>query len=394
MPELSRAPVRILAGARLVSVTGSMATEIALSVVIWSKTHSAAWLSIYFLFSFGVTGFLSPFTGTIGDRFNRRVVMVVSELLGAGLCLALIFTTSPGMIVFLAFLASVVHQPLHATTAAAIPKLAGEDRLEWGNSLISMSQSVGMMAGPAIGGALTGFIGIRAVLLADIVSFLVSAVLIGFTPGDFGGKSHSEEHKGVLAGYRHVLRDPTLRALAIAWAVVAFALDAALVADLPLVEELGKGSFAFGMLMTAWAGGAIVGALAARRLNERTEPGAIVLGVAAVALGYALIALSPLYAMVFVIMAATAVADSAGGVAGNSFIQRRTPDEVRARVFAAVSSMWLMANVIAFPLAGLVLGLFGPRAVYVMGALVAVASTIMLLPILKASRRAQRESST
>jgi MFS family permease len=137
--------------------------------------------------------------------------------------------------------------------------------------------------------------------------------------------------------------------------------------------------------LTAWSAGAILGALAARRLNEQTERGAILLGVAAVAVGYVLIAVSPVYAMVFVLQAATAFCDSRGGIAGNSFIQRRTPDEVRARVFAAVTSMWLMANVIAFPLAGVVLGLWGPRAVYILGAAVAVVSTLMLLPVMRTS---------
>jgi MFS family permease len=107
-----------------------------------------------------------------------------------------------------------------------------------------------------------------------------------------------------------------------------------------------------------------------------------------------MIAVSPIYAMVFAIMIGTAVCDSLGGVAGNSFIQRRTPDAVRSRVFAAVTSMWLMANVVAFPTAGLVLSVFGPRAVYVTGAVVAVVATIMILPLLRETASGPEPSRT
>src|SRR6266545_4494836 len=77
-----KAAVRRLATARLISITGGAAAYTALMFTVYERTRSPAWLSATLVLTFGVTGLLAPIAGAIGDRFDRRRVMIVSDLAG------------------------------------------------------------------------------------------------------------------------------------------------------------------------------------------------------------------------------------------------------------------------------------------------------------------------
>jgi MFS family permease len=151
--------VRRLAAARLISVVGGSASFTALMVTVYELTGSATWLAAALLFTFGVSGFLAPLGGAIADRFDRKRVMVVSDLLGVAAYLALTFLHGdPGVLLALAFVAAAVAQPFYWASGAAIPNLVGEDQLAWANSLVALGRNAGIMIGPAVGGALVGAI--------------------------------------------------------------------------------------------------------------------------------------------------------------------------------------------------------------------------------------------
>ena len=79
----SRAPVRRLAVARLISITGGAAAYLTLNYTIYKRTGSATWVAAALFLTFGTTGFVSPFAGALGDRFDRRRVMIASDVAGA-----------------------------------------------------------------------------------------------------------------------------------------------------------------------------------------------------------------------------------------------------------------------------------------------------------------------
>ncbi len=83
MHRWNRRAVRRLAFARGLSSTGSRIAG-ALSFLIYERAGSAIWLAGTLFFTFGVTGALTPFAGKIADRYNRRRVMIASDLLSLG----------------------------------------------------------------------------------------------------------------------------------------------------------------------------------------------------------------------------------------------------------------------------------------------------------------------
>ena len=122
-----RSAVQRIAVARMVSMAGSEAAFIALMALIYERTGSAYWASAALAGTIGVVALASPVAGTIGDRYDRRVVMIVSDLAAALGFLALALAESPLAIVVLVTLASLAETPFMPASKAAVPNLVPEE---------------------------------------------------------------------------------------------------------------------------------------------------------------------------------------------------------------------------------------------------------------------------
>ena len=147
----SKTAVRRLALARAISFTGGEAALIALAYTLYQRTGSSLWLSAVFILTFGTIGVMSALTGSLGDRYDRRRVMIASDVAGAACFVALALVHAPAALLAVAFLASAAESPFIAASGAAIPNLVEKEDLAWANSLISIGQNGGMLAGPAFG---------------------------------------------------------------------------------------------------------------------------------------------------------------------------------------------------------------------------------------------------
>ena len=390
----ARSVVRRLAIARLISVTGGAAAFAALNYTIYERTGSAAWLSASLLLTFGVSGLFAPLGGVLGDRFDRRRVMIASDLAGAACFAAMALVDEPVLLIAVGFLAAVVETPFWSASAAAIPNLVDEEDLSWANGLVQLGSNAGIMLGPALGGALLALIGAGAVFAANALSFVLSAVLVATARGRFAqdrSEAQTEEHRGLRAGFVFIARDRVLRTLVFAWCALVLGIGIAMVADVPLAEVFGAGSAGYGLMIGAWGAGSVIGSLAGRRLRKESEPRALVLGSAIIGLTTAGIALSPRFWPVLVLLLLSGAADAVIMVADRSIQQRRTLDAVRSRVVSASEAMVTLSLTAGFALGGPLLELVGPRAAYAIGGVGGLVGAIVLLPVLRASRAQARD---
>jgi len=102
-----RSTVARFSVSRMISVTGTRVSWIALVAVIYARTGSGAWISAALVVQFGVFAVSAPWTGAIGDRFDRRRVMSASDLAAALAFVGIAFAHSPLLLVVLAGVASV-----------------------------------------------------------------------------------------------------------------------------------------------------------------------------------------------------------------------------------------------------------------------------------------------
>lgn len=360
----------------------------ALGYLVYERTGSAVWLAITLFFNFGVTGFLTPVSGHIADRYDRRRVMIVSDLLSAGCWVVFVFVREPVLLVAIGFVASVIAMPYWLAADAAIPNLVDEEDLAWANALMSGARSISLLAGPAIGGGLYVLGGPGLAFAVNAISFVLSAALVLTLRGGRFSKERAEDAeperlRAAFRGFSVLVGDRVLRSLFVAWTLTYFGMNIAFVADPPLARSFGAGAFGYGMIDSSFGLGALVGAIAARRIRQADERRWVTLGFLGVAGGWFAISGTPWFWLVLLASPVAACSDSLGTVAAMAIVQRRSPDEVRGRVFAALSTAGLFANAVGFLVVGPLVEWLGPQSVYGLGGVVmAIAAATWWLPTL------------
>jgi|RhiMetdeSRZDD1v2_1073273.scaffolds.fasta_scaffold04582_9 MFS family permease len=390
---MGRSAVRRVAAARGISLTGSGAAFAVLAYIVYRLTgDSAIWLSMTLLLTMGVQGLVQPLASWLGDRFDRRRVLVVSDLCAAGGFVALAFARTPGQLVAIAMITAILESPVWAVAGASIPNLVDEEHLPWANGQVAIGRHLGSFIGPLLGtqliAALAGnapstdrLLGAGAFVFGlNTASFLFSAWLIGTTPGRFNDERPAKsEHAGIRAGFRYAMSDRVLRAILLGWSVLLLGVGLILVAELPYALEFGKGAFGYGLISALWGGGAALGAVfAARWLTARREPATLLVAVLAGGVIMFGIGWSPVWIVALVFMVAEGLCEGFASVAEQGLLQRRTPDEVRSRVAGAVEAATLIALAVSLTVGGPIVDALGPRAAYsISGILTVMAGLIM-----------------
>ncbi len=398
MEGTGRAAVRRVAVARGISLTGSGAAFAALAYIVYRLTgNSAVWLSVTLLLTMGLQGLVQPFASWLGDRFDRRRVLVISDVAAAGGFVALAFARTPGQLVAVAAVTAVLESPVWAVAGASIPNLVEEEHLPWANGQVAIGRHLGSFIGPLLGTQLIVWLagdGASAdELLAagaivfgiNAVTFLVSAWLIGSTPGRFNDERPAvSEHAGIRAGYRYVMSDRVLRAILIGWSVLLLGVGLILVAELPYALGFGQNAVGYGLISALWGGGAALGAVfAARWLTAAREPRTLLVsvfmgGVIMLAIGW-----TPVWIIALVLMVVEGVFEGFASVSEQGLLQRRTPDDVRSRVAGAVEAATLIALAVSLTAGGPIVDWLGPRVAYYVGGIMTLgAALIMASPLL------------
>jgi len=375
-----RSAVRRLAAARIISITGGAAAYTALNFEVFDQTKSATWVAAALLLTFGVTGFVGPFAGILGDRYDRKKVLIASDIAGAAAFALMAFGSSPMWLVAWAFVSAIAEAPFWSASEAAIPNVAGEEHLSWANSLLGVSRALGITLGPAIGGLLVGAIGSSAVFGLNAVSFLVSAAIVWSVRARFNAEHTDDRHRegGVKAGFWFLLHDRVLRTLLIAWSVFIIGMGMSMVADLPLSEEFGVGAFGYGLLITSWGGGSTIGALFGRRMKQGHEGTWLVWACLIISAAGIAIAFSPWFALIVLLLFVFGLADGTTFVAEQNLRQRRAPDHVRSRVASAFVGVLNALLAISYVAAAVVVPAIGPKATYGIGGVTAGLAVFVL----------------
>ena len=380
-----RAAIYRLSVARAISVTGSQIAMVALTFEVYAQTGSALWVSAVFLATFAASGVLAPIGGWLGDTYDRRVIMIVSDVAAAGAFAALAFADHPWVLIALALVATVCETPFMPASQAAIPNLAEPQDLAWANGLVSQAFSIGITIGPLIGGVLVGAVGAGPAFAINAVSFLASAALVWSVPGRFQERHRRAEDVPLTEGVRVIIRTRTLFWIVVA-EVVAYALVGwAMVADAPLADLFGVGAIGFASLISAWGIGMLLGSwVAGRHLGERgIEVRILLAGMLVDGLMIAVMGISPWFALVLGVSVIGGAASGFVNVARQTIFQRSVDDRIRSRVFAVVEVVASASFVLGLATAGPAIESLGVRAAYVIAGVGFVVGALAILPALR-----------
>jgi MFS family permease len=394
--------VNRIALARAISFSGGNAAFVALLVVLYQETESATVVALGALASFAVPALASPFAGWLGDRFDRRRVMVASEFLGA-VCFILMaaFTSSPVELLILRVVSSLAAAPLMSATAAALPGVVGsQGQLPAANAKLAAAGISGGLAGPLIAAVLLLISGPASVFLFNTVTFLISAVLLMAIHPDFrphrddGEKGRAAE---LVAGFRYLGKHQLLRPVTLAYGTIFIGVGLTTPAEVSLSADFGVGSTGFAALCCLFALGGIAGArFASRGLLRFTEGSTAILAAASgvFAVGFLMVGFAPTFGLV---VAGIGLAGAAYGiwmVAHENLVQRVTPDAIRSRVFAGSEAVCLAGVSVGTVGVGGLIAAFGAASTFRIGAVGSILASVLLavvaVTIAKSSPKAGR----
>jgi MFS family permease len=284
------------------------------------------------------------------DRLPRRPVLiatdVASSLLLVSVPLAVLFggPKFPHLVVvaFGVGTLSVVSEVAHY---AYVPSLVGRERLTESNSRLQVSYSAAAAAGPGLAGVLVQLLTAPVAVLADAVSFLISAALLRSIrrpePRPERSDARLPLRRSIADGMRKLLGHPLLRAIIVASVPITFCTSGFLALYvLYASRELGLAPATIGLIFAAGGVGAISGAMLARRAADRVGVGPAIIGGWVLAAAGALLvplAAGPTVVVVVILALSKAfegITDTVANIHQWSLRQAVTPDHLAGRVTA------------------------------------------------------------
>jgi MFS family permease len=357
-----------LAGAG--SILGTYAYAVALPVYAY-HSGGARTVGLLFFARFVLAAIAAPWLGLLADRWSRRQLMLAGDLVRcaifAGMTAGASAGGSPWIVYVLAVTSTVVSGSYSPAQAALLPSLVETpDELTAANLVGNTISSVGMFAGPAVGGILLAVSSPAAVFALNGALFLWSAFFVVQLPRDEPPERAEREKflPELTAGFRTMWRTPALRVvigLTTADAIVYGALEVLLV--VLALRILHSGNAGYGWLNTAMGVGSVAGAFivaaiaARRRLAGGLALGILIFGVA-LCIAAALSTLAPALLLLGAIGTAAILVE----VTSVTLLQRSTDNDVLGRVFAIFESLMLAGTAVGAVVAPALVSWLGPRS--------------------------------
>jgi MFS family permease len=382
------------------SIVSAWAYGIAVVVYAYEQGGARA-VGLVGLLRWGAAAVASPFAAVLGDRRDRRSVMVASDLVRAalivGAAVAVFASAAPALVYALAALVSVAGTPFRPAEAAYTPMLAETpEELSAANVVAAAIESVGIFAGPALGGILLAWTGTGTVFVVTAVGVAVSALLIVGIRRPRESAQRDEPPAGgvtreLLAGVRAIVEDRKIALLVGLFAAQTFVdgLLGVLIAVLAL-SFLDAGASAVGWLNAASGVGGLLGAVIAGALVGRGRlAGDFGLGVLLFGIPLALVPAWRNLGFALVLLGIVGVGNTLADVSGMTLLQRAAPDRVLSRVFGALESILLLTVGLGAVVAPALVSALGARGALVVSGLLLPA---LVVPAWSLLRRIDREA--
>lgn len=352
---------RLMWSAEFVSVAGSSLTDLAAGILVYRLTESAFMVGLTLMVTAIPTLFVGLFAGVFVDRFDRKRIMLGSDLLRGLIVLTIPFGVQQfGLIALYGalFCAAIVRQFFDPAWESVVPEIASDEELAAANSFLSISS----FGSTAVGFALAGFlahVNIYLPFYIDALTFGVSFVLVlavriqKFTVEET--TTIGVVVANLRSGVRFLWSTPILRSSLVVNLPVLFSFGLWNVLLLPMaIRELGASEFEYGLQEAFTSVGFVASALLMAKFADRLREGQWMV-IATIGMGF----FGVLYGFATNIGFAIAMVVASGflnaplGVARRLITQKNTPREMRGRVFSAFAVSRDVVFLTGMALAGL-----------------------------------------
>lgn len=342
---------RLLWTGQLVSTAGSALTSLAASIVVYRLTGSALSVGLMLVATALPSLVVGFFAGVVVDRYDRKTVMIASDLTRAAIVCLIPMLLAHGIIwlYVLVMCESAITQFFDPAEASVLPDIATDEELTAANALMQISTFGSTAVGFAASGLIAATLPISWAFYLDAVSFVFSAgciALAGVPPlHAVGPVSLRSVFDNVREGGAVVGRTPVLRSLFLLFIPVSLSFGLTNALLLPFSQRaLHATSFQYGLQEGLTSVGFVACSLLLVNLGQRIHEGQwLAVSFIGMALPFLWYALTSSVVLAITLVMITGFFNAPAVTARAVLIQRHTPREARGRVF---STFFVIRNVV------------------------------------------------
>jgi MFS transporter, DHA3 family, macrolide efflux protein len=397
----------ILLLGQLVSQIGDKFYMLALSFWILDVTNSPAYMGVALFCSFFPAAVLGFFSGVFVDRYNRKNIIVITDLL-RGLIVSVVVLLyyqhllSVPIVLGVQVLLSINTAFFDPAIPSIIPQIVAENQLTRANSLTQLVRGTSSVLGPVLGGICVGFFGYAFVFIFNALSYLISGVFemfIRLPSHQESGHQKSNFLNEFKEGMQFVFSSVPLMILLLIIALLHFFIGS-IEAFFPILakEMGGNGPQILGYLQTSLGIGIIISSAVIGWINfQKNESMTLFSAIFVIGLIYILIAChfkwySNYTLNIFLLFALFGGVIILAATCFRSIIQKAIPNNIAGRVFGVVGSV----SDISIPLAMLVYGFlltYFPSQLLLLytGITIAIATPILFLVYKRVERSDKKQ---
>ena len=354
---------------QIVSLLGDWFNLIASAALVGALTQSGLAVGSLFVVRMLAPFVVSPLAGVVADRYNRMLILIISDLIRSAVVFCFLFVRQPGDVWLLYALTAAqlaVSGFFFPARNAILPQITRPHELGTANAISSVTWSTMLAIGAALGGLVSGIWGIYPAFVIDGFTFLLSAVLllqvrVGAMPAlDAAEKTVGAALRQYVDGLRYLRGHVDVFVIALQKAINALFLSSGFqVIQVAIAQDvfvIGEGGGISMGLMFALAGvGTGVGPIVARRItgdNPSALKKAIAVGYLIGAIGMVVSAPLPSF---FWVLVGTALRGIGGGIIwvfSTQLLLQSVPGQVQGRIFATEFMIFYLASALASSIVG------------------------------------------
>lgn len=360
---------------QLISNLGDTLHYIALVVWVYQRTGSSLAVSGAVFFEVVPVILLAPIAGVVIDRFSRKTILIVSDILRAVLVIGLLFTQELWQIYLIITLITAVAVFFNPAVSATLPTLLDEKDLLAANSVSWSTGRFVQIIGSALALGIIEAVGAEAAFVFNAGTFLLSGLLLLFLPvfppgavvttrGWAGFVADAKEGLDFTRQNRFVSQLVGIQALA---SLSVGATSALLVVLAQEHYQLPPGGF--GTFILAIGVGALIGPLLLGLITQGKEgrPSWVFVPYIFRGVGDVLLAVATIPPLAWLLLFIYGLNTSSGMVLYQTWVQRLVPNHMRGRVFTWLDVIWNVMKVISLGLGGWLAQRYGIEVVYYFG---------------------------
>lgn len=346
---------------QIISLLGDWFNLIASATLINRLSESGLAISALFVIRMLAPFLISPLAGVLADRFDRRRLLILTDVLRAAVVLCFLLVRTAEHIWLLYTLTAIqlaISGIFYPTRTSILPDIVTERNLGSANAISSATWSVMLALGSALGGLAAGSWGVYPAFIIDGLTFLLSALFISriCTKKQPGAKrqlsSQSSSLNLYLNGLRYLKEHPHVLVITLHKAVFSLLISGpfqvvqvALAKDIFVIGQ--DGGVGLGILFAAAGIGTGFGPFVARIFTgDRKRPLRIAIAIAYPLSAIGLFIIAPLSSFAIVLLG-TALRAVGGGITwvfSNQLLFQIVPKDVRGRVFASEFAFFSLAS--------------------------------------------------